>query len=120
MQEQMQKINDLNQTVVANVQKMTELQTNLLTSLMRQQMDMVSLYAESSVKQMQSFYGAKRVQDVLAAQSENAKEFNQQFLANFRNTVELLNESKDKMASLVETSIEETSAKMPVAFKKAA
>ncbi|WP_062148296.1 phasin family protein [Beggiatoa leptomitoformis] len=115
MKEQMKKWVDLNKSNVAIVQKLADINTNLVTALLRQQMDVMSIYADNSVKQIQALGEVKRVQDVFAIQAEATQELNKKVLNNARVTVEILVDSKSQIASLVEGSIKSVSAFNPLA-----
>ncbi|EIJ43618.1 phasin family protein [Beggiatoa alba B18LD] len=115
MKEQVKKWADLNKSNVAAVQKLADINTNLATALLRQQMDILSIYADNSVKQIQALTEAKRVQDLFAIQAEATQELNKKVLNNARITVEILVDSKSQIASLVEDNLKSISTFNPLA-----
>jgi len=120
MQEQVQKWIDTNKTIAEKVQKATDINANLTTSLVRQHVDAMNIFVESSSKQVQDLSAAKQVQDVWTIQSEALQAFNKQFINNARVTAEIVADSKSQFTTLVEETIKEISDLNPVMAKAAA
>jgi phasin family protein len=115
MKEQMKQWADLNKAAVATMQKFADLNSSIANSLLNQQMDVVSSYADSSAKQLKSLSEAKRIQDVMSIQAEALQELNKKALENSRSTMEILVDGKNKVTALVEESVKEASSYNPFA-----
>ncbi len=118
MKEQIKQLSELNKAAVETMQKFADINTSIANSLLNQQMDIVSSYADSSAKQLKSLSEAKRVQDVMSIQADALQELSKKALENSRSTMEILVDGKNKVSSLVEESLKEAATYNP--FKVAA
>lgn len=109
MQEQMQKWIDTNKAIAEKMQKATDINANLATSLVRQHVDAVNIFVENSSKQVQDLTTAKQVQDVWNIQSEALQNFSKQFINNVRVTTEIMTDSKTQLNALAEETFKEIS-----------
>ncbi len=113
MKEQFKQWADLNKATVETVQKLAEINSSLTSSLLNQQLDFISVYADSSAKQLKSLSEAKRIQDVFAIQSETVQELSKKALEGTRVSIDILVDSKNKISSLIEEASKEVVAFNP-------
>lgn len=118
MKQQIKQLADLNKSVVATMQKFADINSGIANSLLNQQMEVFSSYADSSAKQLKSLSEAKRVQDVMSIQADALQEMSKKVLENSRSTIEILVDGKNKVSSLVEESLKDVAAYNP--FSKVA
>jgi phasin family protein len=122
--ELLEMVNQFNQNVLASAKRMGDLNMRTLEQLASKQAAIFSDCLESSAKQYEVLTTAKDYKDALAAQSELLKGCNEKFLANLRDTAEMMNSVRDELTGLVEEAVKYTSTTVEkagnVATKKAA
>ncbi|MDM8560566.1 phasin family protein [Candidatus Parabeggiatoa sp. HSG14] len=107
MQAQMKQYSDFNQKSLASVQKLADINTQLMTNLAQQQMDMLGMWMESGNKQMQTLTQANKVQDVIEGESQLVGELSQKVLGNFRTTMDTLVDAKNQLTAWAEEEVKQ-------------
>lgn len=105
---------DMNKTMANSMMKFAEINTNLATSLLRQQVEVVGICAETGIKHMQAMGEAKRLQDMFVAQSENLQEFNRKMAGNFRETFEMMLNTKTDFTAWYENGFKQAATLNPL------
>lgn len=99
---------EINKSVINSFKKLFEINHNLVLSLAQQQLELVTIYAESGIKQGQILSSeVKPAQEVFAVQSKVAKEFNKQLLNNSRVTLEILVDTKKQFSGWAESTLQQ-------------
>ncbi len=114
MQAQMKQFSDFNQKSLASVQKLADINTQLMTNLAQQQMDMVGMWMESGNKQMQTLSQANKVQDVIEGESQLMGEMSQKVLGSFRTTMDTLVDAKDQLTAWAEEEVKQVTELNPM------
>jgi hypothetical protein len=97
----------LNQTVTESVKKTSTVNKNLVMSLSQQQMDIMGIYMEGGIKQMQTLTRPSHdFQSTLATQTELLQEFNKKLLNNFRVTFEIVMDARQEMSKLYQKNLQ--------------
>ncbi|OUD13876.1 phasin family protein [Thioflexithrix psekupsensis] len=97
----------LNQTVAESVKKTSTVNKNLMMSLSQQQMDIMGIYMEGGIKQMQTLTRPPRdLQSTLTTQTELLQEFNKKLLNNFRVTFEIVMDARQEMSKLYQKNLQ--------------
>jgi phasin family protein len=105
MQTEMKQWSDLSKNALESAQKFVSLNKDLLMGLAKQQMDMINLCMESGVKQMQTVSSLRSMQDVVCAGNSLVEDFNKKLMDNARVTSEILTDTKDQLACLLENGL---------------
>jgi len=103
-QAQLNELNEFNQVAVSSAKRLAEINGNLFSNLARQQMDVISIYMETGMQQLQASGEQKNLEDVISTQSETVKTVNKKLLNNLRVTTEILAEAKDELTEWAEES----------------
>jgi hypothetical protein len=112
---------EINKTVINSFQKFFEINHNLALSLAQQQLELVTICAESGIKQGQILSSeVKPAQEVFTVQSKVAKEFNKQLLNNSRVTLEILVDTKKQLSGWAETAVQHAQDLNPLLVAKKA
>lgn len=105
---------DMNKTLATSMMKLAEINTNLATALLRQQVEIVGICAESNIKQMQAIGEAKRVQDLFVMQSENTQAFGRKMAGNLRETFEMMLNTKTDFTAWYESGLKQATTLNPL------
>jgi phasin family protein len=105
----LEMVNQFNENVFASAKRMTELNMRTFEQLAAKQAQVMNDCMESSAKQIEVMTTAKDYKDAMAAQSELLKGCNEKFLANLRETTEMMTEVRDELSTLVEEAVKYTS-----------
>jgi hypothetical protein len=98
----------LNKNVIDSFKKFFEINHNLVLSLAQQQLELVTICAESGIKQGQILSAeVKPAREIFTVQSKVAKEFNKQLLNNSRVTLEILVDTKKQLSGWAETAVQQ-------------
>lgn len=102
MQNYLKQWSNLSNNAIVATQKLVDINTDLLVNLVQQQMDIVGICVVTGNQQVQALSQAKRVPEVMAAQSQGLEEFNKRFFNNIRVTVEMLTDVKKQLTGWVQ------------------
>ena len=105
----LEMVNQYNENVFASFKRIGELNMRTFEALAAKQAKIMNDCLESSAKQMEVITSAKDVKDALAAQSELLKGCNEKFLANLRETADMMTEAREEFTGLVEEAVKYTS-----------
>ncbi|MCP4698448.1 MAG: phasin family protein [Gammaproteobacteria bacterium] len=100
--ELMQQWAGLNKKVVESMKELGDINSSVLTQLTERQMAIVNAYLKGVNKQMESLGETKDTQEIMAAQTRLAREFNEEMLKNTQQTMDLLLQSKSDLTAWVE------------------
>ncbi len=122
--EYLEMVNQFNENVFASAKRLGELNMRAFEQFAAKQAKVMNDCLESSAKQVEVLTTAKDYKDAMAAQSELLKGCNEKFLANLRETAEMMTEVRDEFSGLVEEAVKFTSDSVEkageLATKKAA
>ncbi|MEN9848075.1 MAG: family phasin [Pseudomonadota bacterium] len=112
---------EIHKSVINSFKKFFEINHNLALSLAQQQLELVTIYAESGIKQGQILSAeVKPAQEIFTVQSKVAKEFNKQLLNNSQVTLEILTDTKKQFSDWAESTVQQVQELNPLlAAKKA-
>jgi phasin family protein len=117
-------VNDFNENIFESVKRIGDLNMRTFEQLAAKQAEVINECLESSAKQYEVLSTAKDYKDAVAAQGELLKGCNEKFLANVRETTEMMNSVRDELAGLMEEAVQYTSESVEkageLATKKAA
>ena len=125
MQNQLlEMVNQFNENFFASAKRLGDLNMRTFEQLASKQAAMLNDCMESSAKQYEVLTSAKDYKTAMAAQSELLKGCNEKFLANLRDTAEMLAGVREELTGMVEEAVKYTSDTVEkasqVAKKKAA
>ncbi|MDD2816289.1 MAG: phasin family protein [Thiotrichaceae bacterium] len=110
---------EINKSVSNSFKKFFEINHNLALSLAQQQLELVTIYAESGIKQGQILSAeVKPAQEIFTVQSKIAKEFNKQLLNNSRVTLEILSDTKKQFSGWAESAVQQVQDLNPLLATK--
>lgn len=110
---------EINKNVINTFKKFFEINHNLALSLAQQQLELVTIYAESGIKQGQILSAeVKPAQEIFTVQSKVAKEFNKQLLNNSRVTLEILTDTKKQFSGWAESAVQQAQDLNPLLAAK--
>lgn len=112
METQIAQWSGLNQAVVDGAKKTGVINKNLLMSLTQQQMDIMGIYVEGGIKQMQTLAETRDPRALLTAQADLVQEFTKKLLNNFRVTFEIVMDARSEMNTLYQTQVQQASAQL--------
>ena len=120
----MEMVNQFNENVFASAKRLGELNMRTFEQLASKQAKVMNECFESSAKQVEVIAGAKDYKEALTAQADLMKRCNEKFLANLRETTEMMTAVRDELSGLVEEAVKYTSESVEkageMATKKAA
>ena len=120
----LEMVNQFNENMFASAKRLGELNMRTFEQFAAKQAQVMNDCMESSAKQMEVITTAKDYKDAMTAQSELLKGCNEKFLANLRETTEMMTEVRDELSGLVEEAVKYTSDSVEkageLATKKAA
>lgn len=112
-------VNQFNDNMLASAKRLGEINMRAFEQMTTKQADMMNACLESSAKQYEVMTTAKDYKEAMKAQSELLKGCNEKFLANMRETTEMMNSVRDELTSLMEESVKITSDSIEQAGKAA-
>jgi len=122
--ELLEMVNQFNANIFASAQRLGELNMRTFEQLASKQAAIFNDCLESSAKQYEVLTTAKDYKEALAAQSELMKGCNDKFMANLRDTAEMMTAVREELTGLVEEAVKYTNSTVEkagkVATKKAA
>ena len=101
----LEMVNQFNDSVLASAKRITELNMRTFEQFANKQAQVVNECFESGAKQMEVLTTAKDYKEAMSAQSELLKGCNEKYLANLRDTAEMMAEVRDEYAGLVEEAV---------------
>lgn len=117
-------VNEFNENVFASAKRLGDLNMRTFEQFAAKQAEIVNSCLESSAKQYEVLTTAKDYKDAMAAQGELLKGCNEKFLANLRETAEMMTSVRDELTGMVEEAVKYTSESVEkageLATKKAA
>ena len=116
----LEMVNQFNENVFASVKRIGDLNMRTFEQLAGKQAEIMSECLESTAKQYEAISTAKDPEAALAAQSELLKGCNEKYLANVRETAEMLASVREEMTGMVEEAVKYTSESVEKASEMAA
>lgn len=118
--EYVQMVNQFNENVLASAKRLGELNMRAFEQFAAKQAQVINDCMESGAKQVEVMSKAKDYKEAIAAQSELIKGCNEKFLANLRETAEMMTEVRDEFSGLVGEAVKFTSDSVEKAGEMAA
>ncbi|MDD2814561.1 MAG: phasin family protein [Thiotrichaceae bacterium] len=109
VQDQVQKVTEVSKNVAGVYKKFNDINSQLVSGLLRQQLDLFNIYTESSLAYVQALASVKQPQELMNLQSKAVQDLNKSVLGNVRNTYEILNDSKTQFTAWAEESFKQIS-----------
>jgi phasin family protein len=106
--ELLEMVNQFNENVLASVKRIGDLNMRTFEQLTSKQAEMMNDCLESTAKQYEVLSTAKDYKDAMNAQGELLKGCNEKYLANVRETAEMLNAVREEMTGMVEEAVQYT------------
>ena len=118
--ELLEMVNQFNENVLASVKRIGDLNMRTFEQLTSKQAEMMNDCLESTAKQYEVLSTAKDYKDAMNAQGELLKGCNEKYLANVRETAEMLNAVREEMSGMVEEAVQYTKDSVEKATELAA
>lgn len=115
----LEMVNQFNENMLASAKRLGDLNMRTFEKVMSKQSELMNACLESSAKQYEVMTTAKDYKEATQAQSELLKGCNEKFLANMRETTEMMNSVRDELTSLMEETVKFTSDSIEQAGKAA-
>lgn len=106
--ELLEMVNQFNENVLASVKRIGDLNMRTFEQLTSKQAEIMNDCLESTAKQYEVLSTAKDYKDAMNAQGELLKGCNEKYLANVRETAEMLNAVREEMTGMVEEAVQYT------------
>ena len=116
--EMFENINKFGKTSYNAMKELYDINTKLSGQFYEQQMAFMNLSIEYNTAQMDMLGKSKGYKDMISDQMELISETSEKVQGIARNTVDIMNESKDEVSAWVEKGVEDASSIVP--FKKSA
>lgn len=113
-------VNDFNHNCFASAKRFGDFNMRTFEKFAAKQAEVFNACLESGAKQYEVISRARDYKEALSAQSELLQSCNEKFLANLRETTELMTEVRDELSGLVEEAVQFTSDSMEKASEVAA
>ena len=107
--ELMEMVNQFNENMFASAKRLGELNLRTFEQIAAKQAEIVNSCLESSAKQYEVLTTAKDYKDAMNAQSALLKGCNEKFLANMRETAEMMTVVRNELSEMVEEAVKYTS-----------
>jgi phasin family protein len=118
--ELLEMVNQFNENVLASVKRIGDLNMRTFEQLTSKQAEIMNDCLESTAKQYEVLSTAKDYKDAMNAQGELLKGCNKKYLANVRETAEMLNAVREEMTGMVEEAVQYTKDSVEKATELAA
>ena len=118
--ELLEMVNQFNENVLASVKRVGDLNMRTFEQLASKQAEMMNDCLESTAKQYEVLSKAKDYKEAMAAQGELLKGCNEKYLANVRETADMLAAIREEMTGMVEEAVKYTSTSVEKATELAA
>lgn len=106
--ELLEMVNQFNENFFASAKRLGDLNMRTFEQLASKQAEIVNDCLESSAKQYEVLTTAKDYKAAMAAQSELMKGCNEKFLANMRETAEMMAGMREELTGMVEQAVKYT------------
>ena len=116
----LEMVNQFNENVLASVKRISDLNMRTFEQLASKQAEIMNDCLESTAKQYEVLSTAKDYKDAMAAQSDLLKGCNEKYLANVRETAEMLNAVREEVSGMVEEAVQYTKDSVEKASELAA
>ena len=107
-EEMNENMSKMGQSAYSTAKALYDINTNALEQLFDQQIAMATLGLESTTRQMELMGNAKDYQAVIEGQAEIANDFSSKSQGITRNTLDIMNESKEEVTAFIEKTAKET------------
>ncbi|MEG3639358.1 phasin family protein [Magnetococcus sp. PR-3] len=101
-----QQWNDATKSLLDNMNSFQKINESAFQKLAQQQITLANLYINNSVSQVKLLGEVKDAREVMNRQAELAKSFGEEMVKHANATVELMNETRGEVATLVEQNLE--------------
>jgi phasin family protein len=118
--ELLEMVNQFNENVLASVKRIGDLNMRTFEQLTSKQAEIMNDCLESTAKQYEVLSTAKDYKDAINAQGELLKGCNEKYLANVRETAEMLNAVREEITGMVEEAVQYTKDSVEKATELAA
>ena len=118
--ELLEMVNQFNENVLASVKRIGDLNMRTFEQMTAKQAEIMNDCLESTAKQYEVLSTAKDYKDAMNAQGELLKGCNEKYLANVRETAEMLNAVREEMTGMVEEAVQYTKDSVEKASQLAA
>ena len=105
----LEMVNQFNENMLASAKRLGDINMRAFEQFAAKQAQVMNDCMESGAKQVEVMTKAKDYKDAVAAQSELLKGCNEKFLANLRETADMMTEVRDEFSGLVEEAVKFTS-----------
>lgn len=112
-------MNKLGKSGYDAMKELYDINMNIASQYCEQQMALSNLCIEYATAQMEMVGKSKGYKDMVAAQTSLINETSEKIQGIARNTVDIINESKDEVSAWVEKGVEDASAIVPFNKKSA-
>jgi phasin family protein len=116
----LEMVNQFNENVLNSVKRISDLNMRTFEQMTSKQAEIMNECLESTSKQYEVLSTAKDYKDAMAAQAELLKGCNEKYLANVRETAEMLASVREEMTGMVEEAVKYTSESVEKASELAA
>ena len=116
----LEMVNQFNENVLASVKRISDLNMRTFEQLSSKQAEIMNDCLESTAKQYEVLSKAKDYKDAMSAQGELLKGCNEKYLANVRETAEMLNAVREEVTGMVEEAVQYTKESVEKATEMAA
>lgn len=113
----LENINKVGKSSYEIIKGLYEINTNIVEQLFEQQLALVGLSTECATRQLKLASEAKGYKEVITGQSEIAADISSKAQGIARNTIDIINESKDEMNVWFEKSVKEAEKNIKEAAK---
>ncbi len=113
--EMIEKMNTLGKTSYDAIKDLYEINMKIASQVSEQQMAFFNLYLECATAQMEMLGKSKDYKDVMTSQTTLINEASEKVQGIARNTVDIMNETKDDVSAWVEKGVEDASSIVPFA-----
>ena len=113
--EMIENINKMGKSSYDSMKELYEINLKVYSQLAEQQVAFANLLIDSTTTQMKMLSKAKGYKDIVSGQSQILSEMTEKAQGIARNTMDIVNESKDEVSAWVEKGVKEVSAVVPVA-----
>jgi phasin family protein len=102
-------VNQFNENMLASAKRLGDINMRAFEQMAGKQTEIMNSCLESSAKQYEALTTAKDYKDAMQAQSELLKGCNDKFMANMRETAEMMTSVREELTGLVEENVKFTS-----------
>ena len=107
--EVLKMVNEFNEKCFASAKRLGDLNMRTFEQLANKQAEIFNACLDSSAKQYEVLTTAKDYKEAVAAQGELLKGCNEKFLANLRETAEMMTSVREELTGMVEEAVKYTS-----------